>query len=230
MSTAALLVVCPRCHKQYQVPPVVAGKKILCKNCQAHIPVPAAQPPAKPAAGQPPVARPGAAKPGVAKPATATPNASPPAEDEWKNFKPYELIKESDLPRCPFCAAEVEEDQVVCLACGFNRRTRDRHDYKMYLPLTGMDWFKWLAPGVLSLLLTLMFIGWFLMIYLHVPYIGGLEWMYFSIENKAWPVYLSLFCLMAIFGLGWFTIRRLILNPRPPLVEKFAHEEEEEEE
>lgn len=220
MSTAALLVTCPQCRKQYQVPPVVAGKKILCKNCQAHIPVPAAKPAAKPAAGQPV----------VAKPAAGTPAAPPPpAEDEWKNFKPYGMIKESDLPRCPFCAAEVDEEQVVCLACGFNRKTRDRHDYKMYHPLMASDWIKWLAPGVLALILALLHVWWFLMIYFHVPYISALDWMYFTLDNKAWPVYLSLFCLLDIFGLGWFAIRRLILNPRPPLVEKFAHEEEQDE-
>jgi hypothetical protein len=205
------------------VPGAVAGKKILCKACQAHISVPAARSAAKPGAANTSA---GTAKQSAAK----SPAADATGEDEWKNFKPYNLLKESDLPRCPFCAAEVEEDQVVCLACGFNRRTRSRHDYKMFHPLTANDWILWLTPGIGAALFALFCIGVIVSVFTHVPYIAGLDSIYFTIGNKAIPIYVTLGCLVFIYLSGNFAIRRLVLNPTPPLREKHAHEEEEKDE
>ncbi|HMP61224.1 MAG TPA: hypothetical protein PKD86_17910, partial [Gemmatales bacterium] len=197
MSAAALLVVCPQCQKKYQVPAVVRGKKILCKNCQAQIPVPAAAA----AAPAPP-------------PASVNPaQAEAQVEDEWKNFKPYDVIRESDLPRCPFCAAEVEEDQIVCLQCGFNRQSRDRHDYKMYHPLTPADWVRWLGPGVAAVIGLTFLIILAQSVFTHAPYNPHLDYIYFTPEYKAIPVYLFLITLLAIFSLGWFAIKRLVINP-----------------
>lgn len=227
-TTTTLLVVCPQCRKQYQVPVAVAGKKILCKACQAHISVPAAKGPAAKSAAKPG----GAAAPAGAAKQAGAPSSAPDAagEDEWKNFKPYNLLKESDLPRCPFCAAEVEEDQVVCLACGFNRQTRARHDYKMYHPLTANDWILWLLPGIGAALFTLFCIGVIATIFTGVPYFAGIDSIYFSIGNKAIPIYITLGCLVFIYLSGKFAVRRLVLNPTPPLREKHAHEEEEQDE
>lgn len=218
-----LNVTCGKCGTKYQVPPVLAGKSIRCKNCSATIAVARAAAPAtaKPVAKGKPVA---AAKP-------AAPAAAPASSqsEEWGAISAYGVIKEKDNPRCPHCAHDMEEGEIVCLNCGYNTLTRERLPQRILEPVTGMDYFWWLLPGIAAFLFMLVNILFAQSIFTRVPEFEFLEWMYFHpLENKAIPVYMAIFFAFDIFGLGYFCVRRLILNPHPP--EKEMHLENEKEE
>jgi hypothetical protein len=56
-----------------------------------------------------------------------------PAEDDEDDGRPY-LVADRDLPRCPKCRKEMEVGARVCVACGFNLRTRKKAQ-REYQPL-----------------------------------------------------------------------------------------------
>src|SRR5262249_11108546 len=92
-----------------------------------------------------------------AKGKEAAPAAAQADADEDAN--PYKMTDTSLLPRCAYCAKEMEsEEQVVCLNCGYNHRTRGRiQTEKTYNP-TGGEWFVHLLPGFLCAIVVLLMI------------------------------------------------------------------------
>lgn len=173
-------VTCPNCNKEIKVPVEFAGKSIRCKDCKTAFRVPGAASatpakPARPAAARP--AAPVAAKPVSAKP--ADPNAPipfkeeeppppPPApkrapidDDDDDNPNPYGVTHDDlDVPRCPFCAKELDPpDTKVCLNCGYDLLQRRRHDTrKVYETTTGDYLLHWL-PGVACVLAAIVLIA-----------------------------------------------------------------------
>jgi hypothetical protein len=216
MATTILLV-CPECGKQIKAPDNVVGKKIRCKFCQAAFVAKKGSDkasPAKPAKSAKPD-KPPAAKP--AKPAKAD------DEDEDDNPNPYGMEEVSLAPRCPDCANEVEEGQIICLTCGYNLRTREKLKTRKVYDLSGMEHFIWLLPGIACAIVIFITIGfniWYLIeideviswendpFYLGVWTIGGI---------KLWVVIMS---LGVLWFAGKFAVKRLILHPKPPEVEK----------
>src|SRR3954452_14524458 len=98
---ATIDVVCPKCKKTLKAPATAIGKKIKCRHCEEIFPVKAAAPAAA----------------GPAKP----PAAGGGMEEEWGVIKAYPVERVKDLPRCPHCAWEMEDEEaVVCLHCGYN--------------------------------------------------------------------------------------------------------------
>jgi hypothetical protein len=212
-----ILIVCPECGKQIKAPDNVLGKKVRCKFCQAAF-----------------VAKKGSDKAAPAKPAKDAKPAKSPAgkpaklakaadDDDDDDPNPYHLEDISLAPRCPDCANEVEEGQVICLTCGYNLRTRERLKTRKIYDLTLGEHILWLLPGILCAITVLSVIGfniWYLMeidevvswdtdpFYLGVWTIGGI---------KLWVVIMS---LGAIWFAGKFAVKRLILHPKPPEVEK----------
>jgi hypothetical protein len=161
---ATLDVSCPNCGKALKVPTEFEGKKIKCKDCATVFPVKAAVKPARAV----PAAKP-AAKP-AANPATAA--APPPAdaekpkspfldEDEedvgpGKAPKPMGVVQESDAPRCPHCAKELDPpDAVVCTHCGFNNKTRLKAETRKVIAADAADWMTHLLPGILALIIAI---------------------------------------------------------------------------
>ncbi len=198
-----LKIACPKCKKALQVPEVLAGKRIRCPGCSENIAVP---------------------KPASAKPAAPAPAAAGKHDDEWGPAHAYGMLIEPDKPRCPFCASEVEEDQVVCLKCGYNLQTREKQGTRVLHPTTGGDYVLWLLPGILCVFVVLAAIGMIVILWLRQPSLGETLQEYF--QDWLWGrVYGSLFMGFIIWFAGVFAYKRLIRNPHPPEIEKHAHKE-----
>lgn len=218
--SAAVEISCPNCGKKLKVPAELAGKRVKCKDCQEVFAVPAPKP-AKPA----PAAKPAAAPP--------PPPKKPYEEEEDDDDVPGQparvigVIHESDIPRCPHCAFELDPPEAeVCLNCGFNNRTRVRAESKRTVAPDAMDWVTHLAPGVLALLIvaglvTLCVLCWTNMsswlegtaLELEEKDLAGNK--KFMVKPGAFTAIIIAFSVLAAIPAGRFAVRRLILGYRP---------------
>jgi uncharacterized CHY-type Zn-finger protein len=204
--TTPILIVCPKCHKQIKAPEEALGKKVRCKFCQAAFV-------AKEESGKLSSAK-------AVKPAKA-PAKKAKADDEDAN--PYSMVDVNLAPRCPECANEIAEGQVLCLHCGYNMRTREFHKTRKVYDLSFMDHFRWLLPGIGCALAVLSIIGFNIWYLLKIDDVISWEndsfflgmWTIKGI--KLWVVITSLFL---IWFAGKFAVRRLIFHPKPPEIEK----------
>ncbi len=215
-------IVCPHCSKQIKAPEKVVGHKVRCKYCRESFVASMGGgkgPPdkaAKPAGGK--AAKKSPSKPAAVKPAKAADDA----EDDDPN--PYGLIDVNLSARCPHCANEMEsEDAIICLICGYNTQTRELGKTRKVYHLTGWEHFRWLLPGIACAFVVFAIIGfnvWYLMKIEEViswendPFYLGV-WTIKGIQ--LWVVIMS---LGAIWFAGKFAVKRLILHPKPPEVEK----------
>ncbi len=133
---------------------------------------------------------------------------------------------ESTLPRCPFCAMEMESTEaLICLNCGYNTRTRQRPEVRhVYAPTFG-EYFLWLLPGILCVLIMIGLLVWYIIFWTHIE--GWMEDSWFEDEKGPPPTYLAGlgpgFCRLYLFlitaaiyvPLVRFSIKRLIKNPKP---------------
>src|SRR5262245_16137731 len=103
-----LKVTCGQCRKVMQVPEVLAGKRIKCRGCSSTLMVPKPAPPKAAAAAAP-------LKPG----------------EVFEKAVAYGVEKLDEQVRCAFCANDLEDGQVVCLKCGYNMQTRERHGVRV---------------------------------------------------------------------------------------------------
>jgi hypothetical protein len=217
---ATIRIVCPECGKNIKAPDNVLGKKVRCKSCQATFV-------ANEGGGKGPPAK--SSKHSSSKPAKsksgkpAKVKTAKPIDDDDDDPNPYGLIDMSFVPRCPDCANEMEEGAIICLTCGYNTRTREKPKVRKVYDLTRGEHFMWLLPGIACALAVLILIGfdsWYLLKiddlidkdaswYLAVWTSGGI---------KTWVVIMSLF---GIWFAGKFAVKRLILHPKPPEVEKY---------
>jgi hypothetical protein len=216
---ATFVVTCPQCRKAVQVPEALQGKKIKCKDCQTVFPaVPAAAAKKAPSSSNPKTAE----KKGAKQPALKDKAASRPAaqdDEEWGVVKAYGVTKESDKPRCPFCAWELEDSEaIICLHCGYNLMTRERLQEKILEPVTGWDYFVWLLPGIICALVTLACLA---------AIVVAVIWLVFPDEAaQGSSMYRAILVYSAVgigfvgFFTGRFAVKRLILNPHPPDREK----------
>ncbi|MHB1421594.1 MAG: hypothetical protein ACYC3I_00075 [Gemmataceae bacterium] len=208
MATPTILIVCPECGKKIKAPENVFGKKVRCKFCQAAFV-------AGKGSGKAPPGKP--AKP--AKPTTV----DAVKDEEEDDGNPYGLVNVSLAPRCPECANEIDEGQVICLQCGYNLRSREYAKTRKVYHQTFGDHFIWLLPGIACALAVLSIIGfnvWYLLKIDDVSKAAGEPWYLwlFTISGvKLWVVIMSLFLNWLA---GKFAFKRLILHPRPPEVEK----------
>lgn len=162
------VIACPDCGKQVKVSEEHAGKRIKCKECGTLYPVrdPAAG--ASKAKGPPPAPK-----------AKQPPEPPPPDPTLDPDYDPndYSMSKvTSTLPRCPFCAAEMEsEEAMICLECGYNTRTRKRPEVKQVYQNTGGQIFLWLLPGILTVLVEIGLVVWYVIFWMKIE-----GWMYES--------------------------------------------------
>jgi predicted Zn finger-like uncharacterized protein len=226
---------CPSCATVLRVPAEFAGKKVKCKKCEAVFPVPVA---AKPLPAE--FAKPGAAPPVTAKPAkpVAKPAAPPPpvendalkfAEDDEDDANPYTAVQESDAPRCPHCAKDLDPpDSLICLNCGYDLRERKRKESRNVIQHTFGDYFVH-HIGAIACVLTIigLFTGGI------ICWLNMADWMAgsfletgekdattqqatFYVKPWCFSLWIMMFVLWASWKLGKFAFKRFFINPTPP--------------
>jgi predicted Zn finger-like uncharacterized protein len=205
---ATMITSCPECKKQIKVPAEIAGKKIKCKACGTIFV--ATSTAVRPKSGQPE---------SEGKP--KQPEIYKPVDDDEGDGKPYDITELDLTPRCPYCAHELDsEDQVICLNCGYNTMTRQMGQTRRIRDLSGWDWFWWLSPAILCVLLfsicsieAILQLIWFLVLR---------EEQTADVDPMARPcvscchLWLGIFCIWIMYLTAKFSIRRLIFHPRPP--------------
>jgi predicted Zn finger-like uncharacterized protein len=228
------VIACPECGKQVKVTDEHVGKKVKCKACGTVYPV--KDPAGK---GPPPAPAKAKSKPTQAKAPTKAEVPEPPAEEPSTGYrfeddddenapKQYSLAQTDDhLPRCPFCAKEMESHEaLICLNCGYNTRTRTRPNVQqVYAPTFG-EYFIWLLPGIMCVLTMIGLLVWYIIFWLRI-----VGWMSDSVfeDEKGPPVtylgglgpgfcrlYLALITLAIYVPLTRIAWRRLVKNNRPP--------------
>ncbi|HEY2785940.1 MAG TPA: hypothetical protein VGJ05_13300 [Fimbriiglobus sp.] len=216
-------VTCPNCATPLKVPTALAGKKVKCKQCQQVLTVPAGPAPAKAVPVKPVEDQPAAYQSAAEK------RFAQEAEDEADDKSDYIVIKESDAPRCPHCAKELDPpDSKICLNCGYNTLTRQRKESrKVYDPTFG-DWFQHLGPAVFCFLLAAGLITGAVICWIDMP-----DWLDGSLLQsdeknpttlkKTWLVqpwcfslWIMVMVLWVSYKLAKFSIKRFIYHFRPP--------------
>lgn len=201
------------------VPESVRGKKVRCKKCSGVVPVPVGAVDTRMQTEQ---AR--------AKAAEVAAH-----EEEGIAKDPYGVTETSLAPRCPHCAYELDPpDSRICLHCGYDMIKRQRRPSIKTFERTGGDWFKWLFPGIASLLGFCAIIGAGVYYHLYLPYdvlitkeadalmadrLGAFEK---DISFSAYMFHPGIEVWLAVMGLwlmwksGKFAFKRLVLNYLPP--------------
>jgi DNA-directed RNA polymerase subunit M/transcription elongation factor TFIIS len=209
---ATLITSCPACKKQIKIPADVEGKKIKCKGCgTVFVAVSTAVKPESP----------------TAKPKPAGDVYKAMDDDDDGDGKPYDVTSLDQAPRCPFCTEELEEGAIVCLNCGYNTETRQRAATRRVKDPTGAEWFWWLLPSILCILLFFtcfgelinIVLGYFLLREEREAQIketwGDFESFGRSCSN-CWILWLSIFCIWIMWLTGKYAFKRLVYHFRPP--------------
>ncbi len=241
------VIACPDCAKQVKVSEEHLGKRIKCKGCGTVYPVkdPAesnesagapktkATPPAAPRTKMAPnSAAKAAPPPAPPKPKPATAAAPEPikqmtADDLEYDPNKYTLTETNDnLPRCPFCAKEMESHEaLICLHCGYNTRTRTRPEVRHVYQHTAIELFLWWLPGILCVLTIIGLLVWYIIFWNMIE-----DWMAGSVfEDEPGPprtflaglgpgfvrLYQALIILFLYVPLFRFAYKRLVLNNKP---------------
>jgi DNA-directed RNA polymerase subunit RPC12/RpoP len=204
----AITVVCPECEGKMKASADAEGRKVRCKACGHVFVVPrgAAAKVAQPAS-QSPGGQQGPATTGARKPRKRD-------EDEGDG-KPYDVTTLNLTPRCPECAADMEEGGIICLTCGYNTMTRERAPRLRTQDLTDVDYFIYRLPGILCFGLAMYFLGGALWWCLYIEGVAkGMDMSWVAHNGiKLWVV---IMCLFGAWHSGKFALRRLILHPKPP--------------
>jgi hypothetical protein len=233
---ATLDVSCPNCGKQLKVPTELEGKKIKCKDCQ-EVFVIVAPKKSKPAP------KAGPAKPAKAPAAPPKPPVAPPEkpkspfleeEEDEENLppgvapKPMEVIRDADVPRCPHCAKELDPpNAAVCKSCGFNNKTRVKHETKKVIAADASDWATHLGPGIIAAIIAIALIVVDIVSWANMsdwvagsalekdeknPVTGDTE---YYVKPGAFIAFIIAASLFIIVPAARFAIKRLVYNVKP---------------
>lgn len=226
---ATLDISCPHCAKAIKLPAELVGKTIRCKGCQQTFTVGGAK------AAKPAMAKPSKPAKAVPPPADAIPfkedePAKKPPVEEDDEANPYGVVKDdTEIPRCPFCAKELDPpDTKVCLNCGFHLTERRRRESKAVWEPTTEDYISHLGPAIGCIVAILVMIG--LDIYLFLNMREWLTGSFVDLDEKniitgettfiVGPLCFNLWIGVISAGLGWFCGKfafvRLVYNSRPP--------------
>jgi hypothetical protein len=224
-----ITIVCPECATKMKTFAEIEGKPVRCKKCGESFvarnidkPPPAKAGPAKPAPAKP-AAKATPAKP-TAKAAKTKPDAQPPKpkpddEEEEEGSDPYGITNVDLSVRCPHCANEMEEGDIICLNCGYNTETREQGRTRKVVDVTAADQFLWLLPGILCVLAIILLIIWDIIFCMY-----GHEWVegawYEFLAHQSIKMWMCIISVFIVVSLGTFAVKRLILNNQPPEVER----------
>jgi DNA-directed RNA polymerase subunit M/transcription elongation factor TFIIS len=212
---------CPECDKSLKAPSELLGKKIRCKACGAVFTArgEAGKSTTKPAAKPTKSKEKESVKPAKAK-EEAKPASSADSSLEADDV-PYGLTEEYLGRRCPDCANALDDEQIICLHCGYNTQTRVRVSMRKVRDTTPMDWFLWLLPGIACALAAIGLIGLTVWFDLYVTWEGtfGDAW-YGFIAHQGFKWWLSIIAAYLVWLSGKFAVIRLVLNYRPPEIEE----------
>jgi hypothetical protein len=214
------VVSCPECDKKFKAREDARGKKMRCPACAAVFVVQElkideggrvpAKPAAKPAA---PAAAPAPAPAAAPKPGAVF-------DDDENTDNPYGLGYLDLRPRCPSCANEMQSaDAVICLFCGYNTQTRMIGVTKKVVETTHTDRLQHLLPGMglIAGILTLLALNVAFVFGLPAATRGSEFWSWFTNEpSKLW---VTLLMLAAMWAMGQFAYKRLLIEPTPDEVE-----------
>lgn len=138
--------------------------------------------------------------------------------EEWGVINAYEVVVDKDKLRCPFCASDLAEGQILCLKCGYNLETRERMQPKVLEPLTFGDYFFWWLPAILGFLLI-------------CGLTGLIIWMWLANPTQTWSdlpvreqVVVTVFASLVIGRALLWIFKKRVLDPHPPEVEKVVKE------
>jgi hypothetical protein len=243
-----MIITCTGCHKQMQGPVTLAGKKIKCKVCGTVFPVAATSTKQRSSAEIKSTRSP--AEPvmdvqAVEDEVETIPVQMVEDEEEEGPANPYQVTDLKLAPRCPHCANDMEEGDIVCLHCGYNIETRARFQTVKTIEHTSGDWFNWLLPGIACVCADFFLLFYFLFHHFLLPRLLFSREEYASwskeladrgrmaavgSESTPWfafifhpgiEIWIAVMFLFFGFLATRFAIRRLILHPRPP--EKFKN-------
>jgi predicted Zn finger-like uncharacterized protein len=210
-----LVIICPQCQKKFRHKSELEGKKIKCQSCN-HIFLVQGVPLDKPGSGP--------AKPGsqATQPEPAAKVNTRRWEDDDDDPNPYGVTELDIAPRCPHCANLMPaDDAIICLHCGYNTLTREMGRVVKTIEHTAGERFVWLLPGLLCVAGMLLYINVDIFYCCSLPFIiepGTWADDLFNAEaSRLWIAVLP--SLFALWALGYYAFKRLILNPVPP--EKF---------
>jgi hypothetical protein len=232
--SATAAITCPKCENALNVPTQYFGKKIKCRHCgHAFVARDPDDEPARPgkSAGPAKAARPGA-KPAAASPPPPPPSSKPVWDEEDEAAaggmaKPMEVIAETDVPRCPHCAKELDPpDAKVCVHCGYNNVTRMKADTRKVWAPTAEEWIRHLLPGIVALAIV---IG--LIVFNIISAVSMREWLEgtflerdevdaagrkrFFISPGAFIFFIAAVSLIILIPAAKFAFRRLVREYRP---------------
>lgn len=240
MAVETITIECPECETRVKVRSEVEGKKVRCKECEhvyvartvsdkvtsgkpaAKKPAAKAEPAKKPAAKAAPAKNKGKPESEAVKPAAEAP-APKPATDDEDDGNPYGLTDINLAARCPSCANEMEsEDAIICLHCGYNTQTRVAVKTRKVHDTTGGDIFLWQLPGYLCVLGILAWIAIDLVYCLKInDWLDDEDsWVHATFRSGGVKLWLVITSLFFCFFMGKFAVKRLILDNKPPEVEK----------
>lgn len=230
---------CPNCERVLKVPETVFGKKIKCKHCGEPIQVDdlddleaEEERKAKKKAAKP--TKPGgAAKPKKPEPKGEEPKPVPATlkfqddDEDGANPNPIGVVSESETPRCPHCAQELDPpDAIVCIHCGFNNITRTKADTKKVWAPDANDYMNHLGPGVAALAICVALIvldtivalnmrEWLTGTFLEKEELGADGQKAFLVRPSAFVTLIWAATVMPIIGTARFAIKRLAIDNKP---------------
>jgi hypothetical protein len=209
-----IAITCPECKKQLKGPEELLGKQVRCKACKSVFTVKATAPEPEKKKTAPVAAKAKSTSAKKTAPAPAAPAEKPAKKDD---ALPYQLTDIVLTPRCPQCAAEMDEAAIICLNCGYNTQTRARIQSIRTYETSAAEYLTWLMPGMACALVDLLCLGGVAFIWLVLRrWQDDVWWAHFSIQ-----VYGTFMFLWIGWKAGKFAFKRLILNPTPP--ERIRH-------
>jgi hypothetical protein len=200
---AGIMIHCPECDKRYKGKPGLGGRKIRCPFCGGVFVVPRED-------EEEEVTR------AMETPARTLPPAQAPAGevDEWSEKNPYGVTDIYLGPRCPHCASPMADDKaIICLECGYNTLTRTMGKTEKVLALTFGEHLMHLLPGLLCVfgIVTLMA----LLLWYCLVFPGTVTGFWRFADHESMRMWATIIVLFAIWTLGFFAFRRIVLNPKP---------------
>lgn len=112
---------CRGCEKVLNAPDAAKGKVIQCPKCGTKLRLPSDE--AAPGNQAPPATEKRKPSPGNKKPARSATGAPAPEDLIARMRLDDALMEHSEERICPYCAEEIDEDDVVCPGCGMNLET-----------------------------------------------------------------------------------------------------------